>query len=81
MTLGTVNKLIGAGIVIPIAVGVWGAFSSNPYLVIVVALVTAILSLVLVITGTLIGGVKVIRDAEQPRTRDLFFLAVGANLG
>jgi uncharacterized membrane protein len=80
MTLTTVNRLIGTGLAIPVAVGVWSAFSSNPYMVIAVAFVAASLSFVLIFTGTLLGGVKVVRGGEQPRTRDLFFLALGANV-
>jgi len=79
MTLATVNRLIGIGLVIPLLVGIWGFTSSNPYLVILVAFVGAGVSLALIVTGTLVGGVKVIRGNAQPRTRDLFFLAVGAN--
>ena len=79
MTLATVNKLIGAGIALPLAVAVWGAFTSNPYLVIGVALVALVLSFLLVFTGTVVGGMKIIRGTEQPRTRDLLLVAVGAN--
>jgi hypothetical protein len=80
MTLTTVNRLITAGIAIPVLVAVWGATSSNPYLVILVALIAAAISIALVLTGTLVGGVKIIRRNAQPRTRDLFFIAVGANV-
>ena len=80
MTLATVNRLIGTGVVIPVLVGLWGLTSTNPYLVILVALIAAAVSFALVFTGTLVGGVKIIRGNAQPRTRDLFFLAVGANV-
>jgi len=80
MTLTTVNRLIGAGVVIPVLVGIWGATSSNPYLVILVALVAAAVSFALVLTGTIVGGVRIMRGDGQPRTRDLFFFAIGANV-
>ena len=80
MTLATVNRLIGIGVVIPLLVGIWGFTSSNPYLVVLVALIGVAVSLTLIVTGTLVGGVKIIRGNAQPRTRDLFFLAVGANV-
>lgn len=80
MTLTTVNRLIGVGVALPVMVGVWGVTSSNPYLVVLVALVAAAVSFALIFTGTLVGGVKIIRGTAQPRTRDLFFIAVGANV-
>jgi hypothetical protein len=79
MTLTTVNRLIGAGLVIPVLVGIWAITSSNPYMVILVVLVGAAISFALIFTGTLVGGVKIVRGSAQPRTRDLFFFAVGAN--
>ena len=80
MTLTTVNRLIGIGVAIPVLVGIWGVTSSNPYLVILVALVAAAVSFALIFTGTLVGGVKIVRGNAQARTRDLFFFAVGANV-
>lgn len=80
VTLSTVNRLIGAGLAIPIVIGVWGMTSSNPYLVISVALVGAAVSFALIFAGTLVGGVKIVRGSTQLRTRDLFFFAVGANV-
>jgi hypothetical protein len=80
MTLSTVNRLVGAGVAIPVAAGLWGVTSSNPYLVILVALVATAVSFALIFAGTLVGGIKIIRGNAQPRTRDLFFFAVAVNV-
>jgi|SRR6266705_3133219 len=74
------NRLILIGIVIPLVVLVWALFSSNLFLVIGISVVAVGLSTALVSAGTIIGGLKIFRKSEQPRTRDLMFFWVGASL-
>jgi len=80
MTQSSINKLISAGILVPLVIFVWGMFSSNPYLVIGVSLIAIVLSFLLVFTGTILGGINFARSKGALRTRDLVFLAIGANV-
>lgn len=73
------NKLIVAGISIPVAAALWALFSSNPYLTIAVSLVAIVLSIALVLGGAMLGGINLARSRGAVPTKDLVLLAVGIN--